>query len=452
MILGTLALASVVLAALFPVHQEKGTRFWLFAQKHHELYVPLVKEWNQAHPEQPLVMSLLGVQSMEQRLLSSFMSGVPSAELLEVERAMSARVFAGPLESVGFADLTDRVMTEGLLGKLHPASFKPWSMDGRIFGLPHDLHPVMLGYRADIVDAAGIDVSTIETWDDFVRVLTPLLYQHGKRRDGRHLLNLWETHATTLEILALQAGGGLVDARGLPILDHPANVRVLAQACEWIAGPEQVAGDAPYFSPSGNQLLLDGFVIASFMPDWMCNIWRKEIPQLEGKVKLMPMPAWDKGGRRTSVWGGTMLAIAKDAPDQDRLWSVAKHLYLSKEVATRLYTEGDIVTPVTEFWSDPIYDRPDAYFSGQAPGRMYINLADQVPDRFNSPFAQLASARLQSAASDLVRVARSSGKATRAELEPIARELLNQAQADLMRHVRRNRFYAERADAAGGAQ
>ena len=451
-ILCALAAASIALVAAFPVKRESGTRLWLFAQKHHEIYVPLVKEWNAAHPDQPLVMSLLGVQSMEQRLLSSFMTGVPSAELLEVERAMSARVFAGPLESVGFADLTDRVRSEGLLGKLHPASFKPWSMDGRIFGLPHDLHPVMLGYRADIVEAAGIDVSKIETWDDFVRVLSPLLYESGKRRDGRHLLNLWETHATTLEILTLQAGGGLVNERGLPILNHPANVRVLAQVGEWIAGSEQIAGDAPYFSPSGNQLLLDGFVIASFMPDWMCNIWRKEIPQMGGKVKLMPLPAWEKGGRRTSVWGGTMLAIAKDAPDQDRLWNIAKHLYLSKEVATRLYKEGDIVSPVTEFWSDPMYDQPDAYFSGQAPGRQYINLADQVPDRFNSPFAQLASVRLQSAASELVRFARTSGKASRAELEPMAKELLESGQTDLMRHVRRNRFYAERADEQGSPQ
>jgi arabinosaccharide transport system substrate-binding protein len=188
------------------------------------------------------------------------------------------------------------------------------------------------------------------------------------------------------------------------------------------------------------------------MPDWMCNIWRKEIPQLGGKVKLMPLPAWEKGGRRTSVWGGTMLAIAKDAPEQDRLWNIAKHLYLSKEVATRLHKEGDIVSPVTEFWSDPMYDQPDMYFGGQPLGRQYINLADQVPDRFNSPFAQLASVRLQSAASELVREARSGGKATREELEPVARELLEKAQDDLMRHVRRNRFYAERADAQEGAQ
>ncbi len=450
----SLAVVSMLLAAAFPVKRESGVRFWLFARLHHEMYVPLVDQWNKQHASEPLRLSLFGVQAMEQRLMSSFMAGVPSAELLEVERAMSARVFAGPLESVGFADLTKRVEADHLRERVHPAAFKPWTMQGHVFGIPHDLHPVMLGYRADIVEAAGIDVSKIETWDDFVHVLSPLLYdEKGKRRTDRHLLNMWETHETSLEILALQAGGGFVNDQGLPTLDSPANARVLAQVAEWIVGKEGVAGDAPYFRASGNKLLLDGFVIASFVPDWMCNVWRKEIPQLSGKVKLMPLPAWDKGGRRTSVWGGTMLAIARDAPNQDQLWDIAKHLYLSKEVATRLYQEADIVSPVMEYWSDPMYDKPDPYFRGQAAGRQYINLADQVPDRYSSPFTQLATVRFQAAASQLVAYAKESGKTTREELQPKAMELAQKAQADLMRHVSRNRFYAERignSESSGG--
>lgn len=441
----SLALASVLFAASFPVRSRDGTRMWTFARLHHEMYVPLTNDWNRDHPDQPIVLSLLGIQAMEQRLLSSFMSGVPSAELLEVERAMSARAFAGPLESVGFTDITSLVERDGLRERIHPAAFKPWTMQGRIFGIPHDLHPVMLGYRADIVEAAGIDVAQIETWDDFVRVLSPLLLDaSGKRRTDRHLLNLWETHDTSFEILTLQAGGGLVDSGGVPMLDHPANARVLAQAIDWIRGSEGIAGDAPYFNASGNQLLIDGFVIASFVPDWMCNVWRKEMPQLSGKVKLMPLPAWDAGGRRTSVWGGSMLGIARTADHQDRLWEMAKHLYLSRDVATKLYKEGDIVSPVREYWTDPMYDQPDPFFRGQAPGRTYINLADQVPDRFNSPFAQLANVRMQAAASQLSAYAIKSGITAREQLLPKAQELLVEAQRDVMQHVRRNRFYSER--------
>ncbi len=91
-----------------------------------------------------------------------------------MERRAVARAFAGPIEAVGFVDLTDRLAKDGLLERINTPSFSPWSSRGRVFGLPHDVHPVMLGYRADIVEAAGIDVSKIETWDDFERIMRPL--------------------------------------------------------------------------------------------------------------------------------------------------------------------------------------------------------------------------------------------------------------------------------------
>ncbi len=54
-------------------------------------------------------------------------------------------------------------------------SFALWTTRGRIFGIPHDIHPVLLAHRADIIEAAGIDVSDIETWEDFDRILRPFM-------------------------------------------------------------------------------------------------------------------------------------------------------------------------------------------------------------------------------------------------------------------------------------
>lgn len=425
-----------------PVAKAPGASMWMFARLHHDIYVPQINAWNASH-DLKVNVSLLGIQAIEQRMLSSFLSRTPSADLLEIERRVAARAFAGPVEAVGFVDLTDRLTSEGLLDKINARSFTPWSSRGHIFGLPHDVHPVMLGYRADIIEAAGIDVAQIHTWDDFVRLLRPLLYHaDGSKRTDRFLLNFWETHQDALEMLVLQAGGGTVGQDGVPILDHPANARVLAQAIAWAHGPEQISADAPYFDAGGNKLLLDGYVLASFVPDWMCNIWRKEIPGLAGKVKLMPLPAWDPGGCRTSAWGGTMLGISRDAPNQDQLWQFAKHLYLSREGAHQLFQEGDIISPVKEFWSDPIYDAPDDYFLGQPRGRAYINLAPEVPPRYNSPFSALALVRLQAAASQLAQYAKTHPPATRESLLPEAQRLLALAQEDVMRHVRRNRFFA----------
>lgn len=421
---------------------------WTFARLHYEIYEPAIAEWNETRTPR-INCSVLGIQAIEQRMLSSFLSQTTSAELLEVERRIAARAFAGPPEAIGFLDLTDRLKAEGLLDRINAPSFTPWTSGGRIYGLPHDVHPVMLGYRADIIEAAGIDVSQIETWDDFVRVLSPLLLNpDGTRRSDRFLLNLWETHMDALEALVLQAGGGVVGETGLPILNSPINARVLAQVAAWGHGKDRIAADAPYFSGSGNQLLLDGYVLASFVPDWMCNLWRNEIPQLGGKVKLMPLPAWEPGGRRTSVWGGTMLGISREAKNPDELWEFAKHLYLSPELSRNLFLKGDIISPVREFWNDPVYDQPDPFFSGQPRGRLFVSLADDLPPRYNSPFGAMAVERLRAVASELARIADNSPGSTPQDLLPHAVRLLDEAQTDVMRHVSRNHFFANSTEAA----
>lgn len=447
-----LAVGSCLLWALMPAEQEPGTRMWVSARLHHEIYVPVVERWNLERSPR-VRMSLLGQQAVEQRMLSAFMSRTPTAELVEVERRTAARAFAGPVESVGFLDLTELLERDGLLDKVNSPSFTPWTSRGRIFGIPHDVHPVMLGYRADIVEAAGIDVSRIETWEDFFRVLGPLQRNaDGSRRTDRYLVNMWDAgaHVDVIEVLALQAGGGLVDERGVPTLDAPANARVLAAAMSWAFGPDPVAADAPYFSASGNKLLVDGYVLASFMPDWMCNIWRKEIPQLAGKVKLMPLPAWERGGRRTSVWGGTMLGISRDAANPEELWAFAKELYFSPECARDLFTQGDIISPVRACWSDPVYDAPDPYFGGQPRGRLYVDLADELPQRYNSTFSALALARVQGCMTKLAAIARSTGEGTYERLLPEAQRLLAEAQREIMTHVRRNRFFMRETGLARG--
>ena len=129
---------------------------WLSAPPHYRMYVPMVQEWNATHSDHYNLV-LLSLPALERRMLSAFTSGTPAADLLEVERKPAARAFMGPLEGVGFVDLTDRLKSEGLLDKLNAPSFTPWTSRGRNFGLPHDVHPVMLGYRADIVEAAGLE-------------------------------------------------------------------------------------------------------------------------------------------------------------------------------------------------------------------------------------------------------------------------------------------------------
>jgi arabinosaccharide transport system substrate-binding protein len=449
------ALAAISSVAVLsrPAAPRPGVQMWTFARLHKQMYDPIVAQWPEA--ERPEI-TLMSFPALERRMLQGFLAQTPTADLIEAERRIAARAFVGPIESVGFVDLTDRLQSEGLLEQINRPSLAPWTSRGRIFGLPHDVHPVMLGYRADIVEAAGIDVSTIETWDDFVRVLGPLMRETGP--DGkprRYLLNLWEDKDDLIDVLLLQAGGGFFDEHERPRIATEINARVISTIVSWCRGPGRIAADAPDFTASGNQLKAEGYVLAAFMPDWMCNIWKNEIPQLAGKMKLMPLPAWERGGRRTSVWGGTMLGIARTAPRQEELWAVAKRLYLSPDLARSLYRDGDIITPARNLWSDPVFDQPDPYFSNQPKGREYIALAPQVPPRTSSPYNTLAKLRVQTAAIALGAYAERTKRFTVEELREQAMLLLRDAEDQVRAQVDRNVFLADaqpRSAAAGGTR
>ena len=439
-------LAIAVVTSLYvwqrPARHYEGLLFWTAARAHTPAYAPLIEKWNRVHPPEKRVnMLLLDSGALERRMLSGFLSGTPVSDLMEVERSVAGRAFTGPVEDVGFLDLTDRLRDEGLLDKINAPSFGAWTTRGRIFGLPHDVHPVLLAYRSDIVEAAGIDVSQIETWDDLIRAFRPLMKDFdGDGRTDRYILNFWSTNGDVATALMLQAGGRFFNENDRPVINSEINARVLATLATWTAGTTRISVDAPEFSATGNQLRLQGTVIASVMPDWLAGVWKIDLPSLSGKIKLMPLPAWTPGGRRTSAQGGSMLGIPKASRDPEACWAFAKELYLSPALAAESYRALSIITPVKEFWSLPVFDEPDAYFGGQPAGRLFINQAPNVPTRSSSPYGTLAQARITDALISLAAVINRTGETDVEKLLPEARRLLDFAQDQVARQVDRNVF------------
>src|SRR5262245_24227464 len=440
-----LAVVSAIMLLLWPIPEKAGLAFWIFAKSHQRLYEPMTAAWNAAQqPADRVHILLLSGSALQRRLLSGFLSGTPLPDLVEAYVQIVVQAFKGPLEDVGFVDLTDIVRVDGIDEQINAPSFAPWTSRGRIFGLPHDVHPVLLAYRADIVEAAGVDVGAIETWDDFVRLLRPLVRDvDGNGYPDHYLLNIWETNPELIESLMLQAGGALFDAQEQLVLHSESNARVLATVVSWTTGPDRIAVNAPEFDAAGNKMRLDGTVLFSLMPDWLTGNWRQDLPQLAGKVKLMPLPAWEQGGRRTTVMGGTMLGIPKRVHDFDRAWRYAKHLYLSPDLAHALFRTTGIISPIKRHWTDPVYDEPSPYFCGQRYGRLYIAAAPDVPPRTSSPYNALAQIKMADSALALKAYAQQHGRYTTAELLPEAGRLLAQAEAEVRTQMQRNVFLAQ---------
>lgn len=430
--------------------RKDGMKLWLFAKTHQEIYAAVAGRWNaeQPAPATQIDTLLIDGPALERRLLSAFMSGTPVADLVETERSVAAKTFTGPLEDIGFVDITDRLREEGLMDALNAPSFAPWTSRGRIFGIPHDVHPVLLCYRSDIIEAAGIDLPKVETWEEFFEALRPLMVdKDGDGRSDCYPLNFWPTQNQVLEQLLLQADGTLFDPQGRPALDSERNAHVLATLATWCGGPGRAVVDAAEFTAPGNTLKLRGTVLASLMPDWLAGIWKHDLPGLSGKLKLMPLPAWEKGGRRTSVIGGTMIGIPKATRDFEAAWAFAKRLYLDRETHAKFFAKTTIIPPAKASWSDPVFSTPDPYFSGQVSGRLFIEQAANVPGRTSSPYNDLAMARLSDVLIKLVERVNRERISDPAALLPEAREHLARAQAGVKALIGRNVFLREDAAA-----
>ncbi len=275
-------------------------------------------------------------------------------------------------------------------------------------------------------------------------MLRPLM-QDGNN-DGRidHTpLSFWYTNQDLIETLMLQGDGQLFTPTGEPVIASDRNAHLLATLVSWCVGPDRTAIDVNEWSAAGHQEKVEGLAIGYIAPDWMCSIWKMHVPGLEGKLKLMPLPAFEPGGRRTSVRGGTMLGIPKTTAQFDRAWDYAKLLYTSPEVARQLYREVDIISPVRSLWDDPVYNEPDPFFMGQRKGRMYIELAPEIPLRPSSPYNKQAAIDVRDAALNLADYANRNGVNSAEELMPEAARLLDRVQAQVERRMRRNAFAAQ---------
>ncbi len=431
----------------------EGWTIWLFTTQHDEIYEEPISDWNSrdhdSEATDAIKAEVLSMPVLQQRMLGSFLGNIPIAEFIEVERTIIEATFAGPPDSIGFVDIRDRLERDGLFDAINPPSFLPWSSRGGIYGLPHDVHPVLLAYRADLVEAAGIDITQIETWDDFERVLRPLCEDlNGDGNVDRYLISIWPTMLfdAHLEALLLQADASPIADDGTLRINTPEIANVLATIADWCAGPNRIADDLPEYNASANNQRVAGRIVAAMMPDHLAYVWKRDMPNLAGKMKLMPLPAWQKGGRRTSVWGGTMLGLPESSVSGagiEERWAFAKHLYLSEESAVSLYRNGDIITPVVGHWDHPVFAEPDPFFSGQPKGLLYIEQASNIPDRQAHPFRMQAIERMFNVLIALQRLDEQGAAGGRDGLRAEAARLLSIEQRRLGRDAARNVFWSE---------
>jgi len=409
-------------------------RYWTFTHISYEANREAARRFADEPGGASVEMQLVHITAVTSRLRAAFWADLDVPDLVEVEISKAGSFFRGPVEEIGFRDLTPYLESSGVYDEMVQTRFAAYSDRGRIFGFPLDLHPVALAYREDLVRELGIDVENLKTWEDFIR--------EGRRvtiPGERYMLQLTDPTAGHYEMLLFQRGGGYFDARGALIMDSGLALDTLLVYTRMIAGPGRIASDLG----SGavlTQSIENAYILFYPCPDWMSYVIQNDVATSKGKMKLLPLPAWEPGGRRTSTLGGTMIAITSHCNNPEQAWRLIEAFYLDKEKLAARFRKTNIIPPWTRAWEHPAYDEPHPYWSGQRIGRLFTELAPEVPPQYTSPYIEIAKNKMADVVAACAAYYRAHGESG---FEDFARARLRQAADEVRVFMRRDAFESE---------
>ncbi len=430
-----LSLVSGAWLAVHPAGRKDATLvLWVFSKEHRDSYLDAIPAFEKAHPGVKVRVDLVAGNALSPRLQSAFLADVDVPDLCEMEITWAGAFFRGPLKHVGFEDLTDRLKSSGLYDRMVKARFSPYTKQGRIFGLPHDVHPCMLAYNREAFERLHIDAAKIKTWDDFIR--------EGRRitrldpSNPRYMVEFVDNGGQSFEPLLFQRGGGYFDPYGNVIFDNQTAVDLMKWYVPLVAGPNRI-GSSMASGLVITQALEGEYFLSVIAPDWRTKGIEKDVAHMAGKMALMPFPAVSPGGIRTSTWGGTMMGITKKCGNKDLAWELALYLYLNKADLARRFEDNNILPCLPEAWKLPAFNEPRPYWSNQRIGRLYANLAPECPSQYTSPFIQTAKNKLGEA---IVRCVQQYKLTADQGFDQVCRRELKRSADEVRRLVARNPY------------
>jgi arabinosaccharide transport system substrate-binding protein len=343
----------------------------------------------------------------------------------------------GRVEDVGLIDLTDRLHQSGLYDQLVRSRFSKWSSRGRIFALPHDVHPAVLAYRKDIVDRLGIDVSKLMTWDEFCRVGCEVVTKDldGDGTPDRYMIDMPADGGDVLQLLAMQRGGKFFNEAGDVAFDSDAFADAICWYVKQSQGPQRTSFPVGW-GQNLAKAMSDGLALFYFCPDWRTMQFEMDVPNLKGKLGLMPLPAAEPGGRRTSTWGGTGLVFPKGGRNFDLAWQLAQHLYYDDKQLGQRFLQTNILPPLKSAWKQPEFHEIDDYW-GISLGEVFVPLADDVPAAPSHAYYFSAVSKMSTAFTRAAEYYRAHGEDG---LRPRVLEDLRECAEEVRRMIGRNVF------------
>lgn len=256
--------------------------------------------------------------------------------------------------------------------------------DGTIVSVPWEINPGLITYNREVFDEYGIDADAIETWDDYIAAGQTIRDESGG--EVKLLLsNLAPTGSglaaeltNDLVLLTNQQGGQYFTKDGEVAVDSPETINALEMLKRF--RDEDLTLNDPASAQAELDALRSGRV-ASFIGEASSRFFLSgELADTEGNWGLMPLPAFEEGGARGAVNGGTSIVIPELSENAEAAWEFAKFWLLTVEGRVASFESGQLLENIYQpAAQDERLQQPDPFYGGDNFLEISLKSAEEAP-------------------------------------------------------------------------
>ncbi|HET6440282.1 MAG TPA: extracellular solute-binding protein [Anaeromyxobacter sp.] len=391
----SLALLMLALAALARdagAAEKRKVTLWSFAPNNVEEYQAR-KADIEAKFNIELDIQVVAQDAFVQKLQAVMLDGkgVPDAIewLIENNRILNAnpkKSFVLPLD--------EYLKSSKDFAKVVPGRIAWTTYGGHVYGLPHDVHPVVLIYNDTLWKAAGVDVAMLETWDDFFEASKKLTAEKSGGKPLHYALPYGNDGlANSMFMIWQQSGSQILDRSGAPTVSSPEFTAFVKKWLEWQKTDAFTMWDWGNFKA----LLANGTLASYTSPDWwvpQVNLAstgndtgsttalgdsKAEKAEVKYQFRVRPLPTYRKGGPAASSWGGSFMAIPRGTKDPALIYKIIEYMEYDQSALKTRWEKTSMLPPFASVWEDPMFKQPDPRFGGQKLGELMVATAKGLP-------------------------------------------------------------------------
>jgi raffinose/stachyose/melibiose transport system substrate-binding protein len=279
------------------------------------LWATIAKEYETAHPNVKIEITDLENEAFKAKLTTVTAAGNPP----DLFQSWGGGVLAQQVQANLVKDITSD--TSSWIGSLTPAAVQPYTIDGKVYGIPWDIGMVGFWYNKELFTKAGITAPPA-TWAEFLNVVTKIkaagvvpIALAGKDK--------WPGHFYWAYLAVRTAG---LDALKQAASDHDFNKPDFVTAGNHLKALVDLKPfqngflGAEYGSPDGQAATMgNGGAAMELMGQWAPSVEASAASNKTGlgdKLGFFPFPMVDGGkGKATDAFGGgNGFAVGKNAP------------------------------------------------------------------------------------------------------------------------------------------